>query len=224
MGAGMDGSTSAVIFDLDGTLIATRSLYLECYRRALEPELGRRPSDEELFGMKPRAELRFLPELAAEADACLETFYRHYESLHDTLFEGVYRGVPEMLETLRMRDVPLGIVTGKSRRGLEITAARVELGPFDAVVVDDDVAEPKPDPEGLRRALDALGAVPADAVYVGDTIGDMRAARAAGVRGGAVVWSKRAYERDGFIERARAEGAVPLIEPADVMRLAASSD
>ena len=169
--------------------------------------------------MKPRAERRFLPEYAADdGDACLEAFYSHYEELHDELFEGVYTGVPEMLASLRARCAGVGIVTGKSRRGFEITAARIELGPFDAIVVDDDVAAAKPEPEGILLALDALGAEPDDAVYVGDTVGDMRAARAAGVRGGAVLWSKGEEEREEFARRAEDAGAVTLTEPADVAR------
>lgn len=37
---------AAVLFDLDGTLADTYRLYLESYRRALEPFLGRAPTDE----------------------------------------------------------------------------------------------------------------------------------------------------------------------------------
>ena len=40
---------AAILFDLDGTLIDTYRLYLDCYRRALEPHLGYAPSDEEMI-------------------------------------------------------------------------------------------------------------------------------------------------------------------------------
>ena len=52
------------------------------------------------------------------------------------------------------------------------------------VVVGRAYAEParmKPDPSPLHTALAALGAVPEDAVMVGDSIADVAAARAAGV-------------------------------------------
>ncbi|NIQ55674.1 MAG: HAD-IA family hydrolase, partial [Gammaproteobacteria bacterium] len=64
-----------------------------------------------------------------------------------------------------------------------ITSAAVELGGFDAVIVDDDVTDSKPDPAGLRKALALLDADPDDTIYVGDTMGDMRAAAGAGVQG-----------------------------------------
>jgi beta-phosphoglucomutase-like phosphatase (HAD superfamily) len=45
---------AAILFDLDGTLIDTYRLYLECYRRALEPHLGYAPADEEIAPAVPR--------------------------------------------------------------------------------------------------------------------------------------------------------------------------
>lgn len=214
-------SSPIVLFDLDGTLIATKSLYLECYRRAIAEATGDSPlSDEKLFALEPRAELRFLPEQSGEGEACLESFYRHYENLHEKLFEGIYAGVPEMLESLRTRGARLGIVTGKSRRGWGITGAQVELGRFEVFICDDDVVEPKPDPEGLRLALERLGAPPAGALYVGDTLGDVRAARAAGMIAGAALWPKRKTERGDFAARATNAGAVLLDTPEDVALLA----
>ena len=54
-----------------------------------------------------------------------------------------------------------------------------------ATVYGDDLAEQKPDPAPLRRALAALGHAntPGDTAYLGDTLDDVRMARAAGVRG-----------------------------------------
>ena len=49
-----------------------------------------------------------------------------------------------------------------------VGAATTDLGPFDVLVLDDDVNEPKPSPEGILLAVSQLG-VAADAVmYVGD--------------------------------------------------------
>ncbi|HEX7091285.1 MAG TPA: HAD family hydrolase [Longimicrobiales bacterium] len=210
-----------ILFDLDGTLIATRRLYLECYRRALAPRVGRELSDDELLAYKPRSEIRLLQAIAGEAAIaeCLADFHRHYEALHDELFQGVYPGIPELLTSLRQRRHPVGVVTGKSRRSWEITLARAQLGPFDVVVLDDDVSAPKPDPEGILLALQHLRAEPERALYVGDSIGDVLAARAAGVRPAAVLWSKREEERDSFAERARNEGALLLREPAELLAI-----
>ncbi len=53
----------------------------------------------------------------------------------------------------------------------------------------DDVERPKPDPEPVLRALDLAGETdPSRAVYVGDSVHDMQAGRAAGVATAAVLW------------------------------------
>ncbi len=211
----------AILFDLDGTLIATRRLYVEAFSRALEPYVGLRLSETEIMSRKPRAERRFLREIVGpeHAPECLERFYEHFEALHSTHFQGVYEGVPELLAALRSRGVPLGLVTGKSRRAWRITREHVELGSFHVEVLDDDVPDQKPDPSGVRQAVSALNVAPEEVVYVGDSLTDVEAARGAGVRAGAVLWCKKEEERDRFRREAEAMDARILPRPESVVEL-----
>src|SRR5438477_1988180 len=125
----------AAMFDLDGTLVETKRLYLECYRRALAGTVGRFLSDEELLAMNrgPTSETAMLRRHVHpdQLDACLARFYEDYEALHDSHFDGIYSGVAVVLNQLRAADVKLAIITGKSRRAWSIMSARVELGAFD---------------------------------------------------------------------------------------------
>ena len=52
---------------------------------------------------------------------------------------------------------------------------------FDLVVGIHDVERPKPAPDMIVRCLDHFAVPPRDAVYVGDSPGDLEASRAAGV-------------------------------------------
>ncbi|HEX6939083.1 MAG TPA: HAD family hydrolase [Longimicrobiales bacterium] len=206
-----------VLMDLDGTLINTKRLYLECYRQAVRPYVGRELTPEEILALRPRSEMRFLTDVVGteRLAACLEDFYGAYGRLYDAYARGIYDGIPEMLAEVRAAGTRLGIVTGKSRRSWELTGARHALGTFDVLVFDDDVKEPKPDPEGIRIALGRLGADPARAVYLGDSRSDIEAAVAAGVRPAAALWAKKQAEIEPFRARIAPFGAMAFTTPAD---------
>ncbi|MNC30649.1 Pyrophosphatase PpaX [compost metagenome] len=61
-------------------------------------------------------------------------------------------------------------------------------GFFELAITGDDVEKPKPDPEGIHKALDTLGIDPADAVFIGDSNADILAGKAAGLRTYGVRW------------------------------------
>lgn len=185
----------AVLFDLDGTLIATRRLIVECYAQALAPYLGYTPSEHEIMAKPPRAVRAFLADSVAPASlpACLEQFYCAYETIHTTHFEGMYSGI------------------------IDMTAKHVNLGPIASWIFDDDVAEVKPHPAGLRLGLERLQLAPQQAIYLGDSLTDVEAAQAAGVLPGAVLWPKRAGEMASFMHDAVARGARIFATPMSVV-------
>lgn len=219
---GQIGTNSrAILFDLDGTLLDTKRLYLECYGRAVEPHLGRRLAPEEIMRLKPRSETALLRDLVGEEAlaACMERFHDAYSRLHETHFDGIYPGIVELLAELRESGVPLGLVTGKSRRAWESTPVRETLGEFEVLVFDDDVTSPKPDPEGLLAALKVLDVEPRETVYAGDSMGDIRAARAAGIMPAAILWSRKPAAAADFERKALACDARILERPMDVLEL-----
>lgn len=83
----------------------------------------------------------------------------------------------DRLEALGSR-LPLGMVTGCSRRATERVLTAVGLRDCFRVLVTADDAPPKPDPRSVKAALQSLGP---RAWMVGDTTTDVRAARGAGV-------------------------------------------
>lgn len=95
--------------------------------------------------------------------------------------------LPELLWDLRRRGLRLalisnaGITPGRCLRRL-LERYRI-LEPFEALVFSDEVGVAKPHPEMFRRALQALGVAPEEAVHVGDNPkADVEGARAVGMR------------------------------------------
>ena len=85
------------------------------------------------------------------------------------------------LRRLRSHGVRLGLVTASTRGVVEPNIARLNLsGVFEVALYSDDVAQSKPHPEALLRALGEMGVRPSRTVYVGDTPVDLEMTRAAG--------------------------------------------
>jgi len=179
----------AVLFDLDGTLIDTVELILSSFRYATKRVLGAALPDEALMrnvGVPLARQMReFSPEHADE----LLRVYREHNAVHHDAMVGEYPGTKEVLEELRSRGLPMGVVTSKgttmTRRGLDLFG----LGRFfEVVVTADDVQTHKPDPHPLRVAADRLGIPLEECVYLGDSPHDMLAAVAGGTVAVAALW------------------------------------
>lgn len=191
---------SAVLFDLDGTLVDTWRLYIECYRRVLQAQAGARYSAADIAALRPKAEIRFFLDAPyrADFDRYYTAFLREYAEAHASFCDGWYPGAREVVDAVRSRELGLGIVTGKGRAAYEITEAALNLPRMDASICDDDVNRPKPDPEGIRLACHRLQVSPTQIIYVGDSQVDYAAALDAGARFAGVLWSKGADEQADF--------------------------
>ncbi len=182
-----------IVFDLDGTLIDSLGLILASYRHTMEVHLGRNLPDElwvRGMGTPLAVQMLEFAEDEREAETMVRTYQDHNLANHDRLVRS-YPGVREVVGELRERGSTLAIATSKravaTRLGLRSCGFPEDW--FAGIVTADDVERPKPDPEPVLRALELAGeSDPSRAVYVGDSVHDMRAGRAAGVVTAAVLW------------------------------------
>jgi len=123
----------------------------------------------------------------ADADPALHqatyrNFQRHYAAC---LIERTrpFPGVVETLNTLAARQILLGCVTNKPARFTAPLLAGLDLARHFAVTLSGDtLAVKKPDPAPLLEAARTCGVAATDTVMVGDSMADLSAARAAGMR------------------------------------------
>jgi pyrophosphatase PpaX len=178
-----------VLFDLDGTLIDSGGIILASFRHATSTVLGRRIPDAELLaavgGSTLHDQMRnFDPD---RVDELVECYRAHNEPAHADLV--AFAWIEPLLARLADEGRRLGIVTAKRRRTVELAFARCAIERyFDVVVASEGTERHKPHPEPILKALERLGADPAEAAYVGDSPFDVRAARAAGVFAIAIDW------------------------------------
>ena len=181
------------VFDLDGTLINSLDLIVASYRHTMETHRGRRLPDHLWIsgvGTPLAVQMLGFAESQEEAEAMVETYQEHNLANHDRLVRP-YAGVREAVGALRDRGIRLAIATSKraTATGMGLRACGLPESWFEAVVTAEDVERPKPDAEPVLRALELCGEPePSMAVYVGDSVHDMKSGRAAGVTTAAVLW------------------------------------
>jgi phosphoglycolate phosphatase len=103
--------------------------------------------------------------------------YEKNTSARSTLYPGVREG----LDYLKSCGYALGCVTNKAER-FTIPLLK-DLGvhdDFKIIICGDTLAKKKPDPLPLLHAAEFFNASPAQALMIGDSISDVKAARAAG--------------------------------------------
>lgn len=184
------GWPRAVLFDLDGTLVHTGPDIAAAVNRMLA-DMGRgsyplaRILDWVGEGA-PRLVERALAEgrsgrpPAADLEQGLALFYDYYAAGICVRSEP-YPGARRILEALRSTGILTGCVTNKPARLSRSLLETLGLASmFDVVVGGDTLAFKKPRPEPILHACRLLGVLPAEAVYVGDSMTDCRAAQAAG--------------------------------------------
>ncbi|MDH5485043.1 MAG: phosphoglycolate phosphatase [Gammaproteobacteria bacterium] len=93
----------------------------------------------------------------------------------------LYPGVKEALDFLRNTDVKIGCVTNKAAQfTLPILRDLGIADYFEIVICGDTLPQKKPDPAPLLHAAEKLGVSADQSLMLGDSMSDVKAARAAG--------------------------------------------
>jgi phosphoglycolate phosphatase len=183
-------AVSAVVIDLDGTLLDTVGDLTLALTRTFS-ELGLAPLGEDLVrtfvgkGIPHLVRRALTHACGGEPDEelierALPLYFSSYESVNGTS-SAVYPGVMQGLEVLREKGFPMACVTNKSARFAQPLLERMRIREYFSLVVGGDtVARKKPDPLPLTHTSRHFGIAPAQMLMVGDSVNDALAARAAG--------------------------------------------
>ncbi|MFD7013242.1 HAD family hydrolase [Streptomyces sp. NPDC059161] len=181
----------AALFDVDGTLVDTNHLHVTTWWEAFR-QAGHDVAMHDIHRSIGLGSDDLVARLLGEdrdrdEDEALSAAHT---TLYATYFERLpaLPGARDLLRELAGRE--WRIVLATSAGGAELTALRRAIDADDVIAgvsSADDVAEGKPAPDPVHRALELAKTDPAEAVFVGDTVWDMKAARAAGVRAVALL-------------------------------------
>ncbi|HTM21184.1 MAG TPA: HAD hydrolase-like protein [Kofleriaceae bacterium] len=210
---------SAVLFDLDGTLADTLDDITRSLNVALagvgRPAVAPRDAAPCVgWGVRRLIE-NVVPDAGAElVDELVVRFRAHYTD-HLVVETRPYPGIPELLDALVGRGLPLAILSNKPDAMTRRIAAQVfARWPFAMVLGQRDDLPRKPDPAGALLAAAAMQHPVEQIALVGDTDVDVATARAAGMLPVAVSWGFRPFD-----QVAEAGAAAILTRPAELLEL-----
>ena len=209
---------SAVVFDMDGTLLNSLEDLGDCMNRVLQRSgYPAHPVDDYRYFVgdgitnlvrrvlpeperRPPTIRRLQEQMAAE-------YRRHWSDKTD-----LYPGIAPLLDELVRRRIRRAILSNKPHEFTAVMAGRYfGKWSFDPVLGARDGFAKKPDPAAALEICGGWGLGPEEVLYAGDTNTDMQTARRAGMFALGVLWGMRTREE---LEE---NGAQALIEEPQAM-------
>lgn len=203
---------TTVIFDVDGTILDTEEAILKSLQRTLKEEVSLEYKKEELMfalGIPGKEALKRLNVL--DIERILSIWSDVMLSFMDDI--KVFEQIEEVVKQLVSKQIKLGIVTSKTN--LEMTNEFEKYGLnayFSEIITASHTEKHKPHPEPLLACLENLAVDRKNAIYIGDSIYDLKCAKSAGVKFALALWGSKT--RKGF-----EEADYILNEPNDLLKL-----
>jgi len=187
-----DGLPKLVMFDLDGTLVDSVPDLAAALNQMLNG-LGREAASLEdvrtWVGNGARVlvrralaggmEHRFISE--AETEQALALFMAAYANAHH--YSQLYPGVLPALKWLQKQQIEMALVSNKPEQFIAPLLDQLKIGRyFRWIIGGDTLAQCKPHPAALLFVLQMAGVKAEEALFIGDSCNDVRAAQAARVR------------------------------------------
>lgn len=182
-----------VLFDVDGTLVASGAVITECFQQTLVDLGVPLLSDEDLrrvIGPPLHVSLNLLAGIPVEeVDEAVRIFRTHY--LPRYLEPQLYQGAAELVRELHAAGIPLATATTKPEPMAKELLAHLGIDQYFAVIAG---ASPDPDctkdtviADALQRLRDK-GVPTSNPVLVGDRSFDVQGAEVNGISAIAAAW------------------------------------
>lgn len=184
----MSKLVTGVIFDLDGTLIDSKSVMRDAYFAAYDAVVGDSspPAFSEYCRYLGQSFPTILEKLGLPIEM-MEIFVRESSLNIGKII--LFDGVLDVLNELSRLGVPLAIATGKDHERATSILEHLNISHyFQMVVGSDDVPRQKPAPDMALCIVDRLNLQQSETLFVGDAVADLTCGRSAGLKTALALW------------------------------------
>ncbi|MEJ1155405.1 HAD family phosphatase [Microbacterium marmarense] len=175
---------SAVLWDMDGTLVDTEPYWMAAETPLIEKFGGTWSHEQALacVGLGLEDSARIFQTAGVRMAVHEITAHLTDEVMRQLATKGVpFRpGARELLASLRAAGIKTALVTMSLRRMADTVVDLIDFDAFDVVVAGDEVARPKPFPDPYLQACEALGVDVHDTLAIEDSPNGLRSAVASG--------------------------------------------
>lgn len=179
-----------VAFDLDGTIGNTLPMCIQAFKKATQPYIKHKLSDEEVvqtFGLNEEGMIKCVVDEACFQQA-LEDFYIIYKVLHKKMCPKPFEGIRELITLLKQKGIIVVLITGKGIKSCDITLKQFDMvGFFEKVITGN--AERNIKSEALKGLLHSYHLATDEIVYIGDTVSDITECQKANIKCLSVAWN-----------------------------------
>lgn len=175
---------NAVIFDIGNTLVPTTDFVYKAIVEAFTSNGLTAPQFREMLNISGRSKKNVFPPL----------IYADYEKVMNNNVNLLkpFEGSDKTIQTLKKLGYKLCAFTAFPKS--VVNTIFKTFGWDMPFLSSDDIEEPRPSPMGILRSADMLGSKPSECAAVGDTIGDILSAKAAGAHVIAVTTGLFSYD------------------------------
>ncbi|MGJ7911815.1 HAD family hydrolase [Neobacillus sp. LXY-1] len=177
----------AVIFDFDGTIVDTESMWFEGFKELLDERFQiELPLDifAKCVGTTDETLFQYIESQTGTAVNPQELSQTVRDRFSEKLTKLELReGVRELLEEIKQLGYVIGLASSSSKEWVERFLIQFELMDYFSVIkTKEDVLRVKPDPALYQKALEELQIEPAEAVAIEDSVNGSMAAIDAGMK------------------------------------------